>query len=855
MPRSARETSTRRRRRPARTADEDARAAEVAPTPSGRVRNARAARCLETSPVRMPRRAIARMALAVFLVACALASPALALENCGDNVTSFRRWADLRAFRNPPLRGAFCVTRLSKDGVAGCSNDAVTSAPLRRLRPDGSDETIALAGERVLLATPAAWQNLMRKAFASDAAEAKALRSKIKGVFVESVSADIEEERGWAKGYAPGPAHRVNVTGGFVGGVDATGMDLRGVPMMLLDRPSTVLARARAADNAEMESKGASESKLWRVQTDERMAGLGKQPTINPPNSVTCLKAGTCLPIGGYSVVATLPSLSDPSAHRGKSVIILAARMDADGFFRDATPAVNSRMTGLVALMAAATSMKKMYAQLTPEQIKHPVAFVALSGEDFGKLGSDRIMRELVKSPEHSKLPGLAGRKIRAIIELGPLGFSESFVGERTPTIYVHGAHEGNMLRRMQMIANTFDFEETAELGAPKIMETSAPTFSILQADDFESAYLSEDPDAPIDAFGGTFMDAGALRVVNVKRMESVVHVIARLVRQIALTNPDAEPHLDVPASISAVNNLAECLTNDDFGLSACELGNKYLAGDATKRYDEYSGTARLGEYSDPTTLPTRYPETLIGLAADAQSHADKGTLARFVWNYLAEATSSTISPAMCDARGACSNGTACVGHSSKNVGECHATTTKYVVALSTRLSFDHKSQTWSVRDPSDAMEKNAPLWTESNWSPSIGAALVQPDSTIAWFKTKNVVLACAVLAMTVFASLQLCGKSGGARDGGGAERDRLLGGERRVEGFGFVRRGETSSDVERAAPPKPPPTPAPAPPTPAPAPTPTPTPAPAPAPTPKAPPPPQPSKPSDAPGPRRWKR
>ena len=842
----------------------------------------------------MTRRAIARFALAVFLVACACASPALALENCGDNVTSFRRWADLRAFRNPPLRGAFCVTRLSKDGVVGCSNDGVTSAPLRRLPPDGSDETIAPADERVLLATPAAWQNLMRRAFASDSAEAKAFRSKIKGVFVESVSVETEEERGWARGYAPGPAHRENVTGGFVGGVDATGMDLRGVPMMLLDRPSTLLARARAAENAEMESKGASESKLWHVQTDERMAGLGKQPTINPPNSVSCLNAGTCLPIGGHSVVATLPSLSDPNAHRDKSLIVVAARMDAAGFFRDATPAVNSRMTGLVALMAAATSMKKMYAQLTPEQIKHPVAFVALSGEDFGKLGSDRIMRELIKSPEHSELPGLAGRKIRAIIELGPLGFSESFVGERTPTIYVHGAHEGNMLRRMQMIADTFEFEETAELGAPKVMETSAPTFSLIQADDFESAYLSEDPDAPIDALSGTFMDAGQVRVVNVRRMESVVHVIARLIRQLALTDPNAEPHVDIPSSVSAVNKLSQCLTSDDFGLSACELGNKYLAGDTTKKYDEY-GAARLGEYNDPTTLPTRYPETLVGLASDAQSHVDKSTLARFVWNYLAEATSSTISPRMCDARGACTNGTVCVGHSSKNVGECHASTTKYVVALSTRLSFDAKTGAWSVRAPRDAVEKNAPLWTESNWSPSIGAALVQPGSSIAWAKTKNIMLACAVLTLALFASLKLCGKRNGApRQGGGAERERLLSGERRVEGFGFARRGEKSSDVERAVPtpaPKPtpaPPKPTPAPPKPTPEPPkptpepPKPTPPPPkptaespkptaeppkptaeppkpaePAPKPKPPPPPpQPSKPSDAPGPRRsWKR
>ena len=437
--------------------------------------------------------------------------------------------------------------------------------------------------------------------------------------------------------------------------------------------------------------------------------------------------------------------------------------MDAAGFFRDATPAVNSRMTGLVALMAAATSMKKMYAQLTPEQIKHPVAFVALSGEDFGKLGSDRIMRELIKSPEHSELPGLAGRKIRAIIELGPLGFSESFVGERTPTIYVHGAHEGNMLRRMQMIADTFEFEETAELGAPKVMETSASTFSLIQADDFESAYLSEDPDAPIDALSGTFMDAGQVRVVNVRRMESVVHVIARLIRQLALTDPNAEPHVDIPSSVSAVNKLSQCLTSDDFGLSACERGNKYLAGGTTKKYDEY-GAARLGEYNDPTTLPTRYPETLVGLASDAQSHVDKSTLARFVWNYLAEATSSTISPRMCDARGACTNGTVCVGHSSKNVGECHASTTKYVVALSTRLSFDAKSGAWSVRGGArDAAEKNAPLWTESNWSPSIGAALVQPGSSIAWAKTKNIMLACAVLTLALFASLKLCGKRTGA--------------------------------------------------------------------------------------------
>ena len=85
--------------------------------------------------------------------------------------------------------------------------------------PDGSDETIAPADERVLLATPAAWQSLMRRAFASDSAEAKAFRSKIKGVFVESVSMETEEEGDGRGGTRRDPRTR-DVTGGFVGGVD-----------------------------------------------------------------------------------------------------------------------------------------------------------------------------------------------------------------------------------------------------------------------------------------------------------------------------------------------------------------------------------------------------------------------------------------------------------------------------------------------------------------------------------------------------------------------------------------------------------------------------------------------------------
>jgi nicastrin len=475
------------------------------------------------------------------------------------------------------------------------------------------------------------------------------------------------------------------------------------------------------------------------------------------------------LPIGGYSVVATAPPMwgRTDGPHAGKSVILVIARLDANGLFRDATPAVNARMTGLVALMAAAKSTQKMFKEMDAEDVAHPVAFLALSGEDFGKLGSERIAREMLASTETSQLPGLAGKKIRAIIELGPLGFSESFVGERVPTIYVHGAHEGKMLERIEKIANTFEFEETAALGVPRILETAAPTFEALLANEYETAYLSEDPDAPIDELSGTTLDAGSFRAIDAERMETVVHVIARLVRALATNDKVDAPRLDVEGGKLAVKELAKCLTNENYGLERCELGKKFL-------YGEEASAPGLGEsFVDPVALPSRYPDALQGLSRDMQSHEDKNALARFVWNYLADATSNTVSPKMCEGDGSCAENTVCVGRTPMSVGECHAATSKYMLALSTRLAFDRSTGLWIVNEPKDDVERAAPLWTESDWSPAIGATLVAPVK-YNFFTSVDAFLLYGVICLMLVVAAQFCfdrdKKRGGAR-----EREALL--------------------------------------------------------------------------------
>ena len=717
------------------------------------------------------------LAAVACVLACVFATPTRvdARENCdGHNLTQFKRLADLRAVESPTLTGSFCVTQLSTKGVRGCSTlSESVSGELERLDPAGGDAPIELEGERVLLTTPGAWQRLMRQAFAKNDERSKELRTKVLGVLIEATDLSSELEREWAKGFAPGPAHESGKAGGFNGGVDAGSMDLRGVPMLLLDEDSTRIARKKALDNAKRREEGSGQ--IWRAEINERMSALGLKPRTDPPSSIKCLEAGTCLPIGGYSVVASVPPLKN--ANDGKDVILVVTRLDSDGFFRDSTPAVNHRMSGLITMLSVSRALKHFFQGLSDDEYGHPVAFMALSGEDFGKLGSDRIMREWV-AKEASRLPGLAGRKVRAMIELGPLGFAPSYVGDAAPTLYVHGRHATRMLDRLEAIPSTFDYKVTVDRGVQEVSESSESTFEHLQSPSYEYAYISENPDGPLDEMSGTHLDAGIHRALNKERIENAVHVIANLVRSMTTEDTQASaPPTDMHAVKSTVFALEQCLGNEEVGLRRCPLGKQFVYG-----HEEHPGLT-------PREAPfTRYPNVLTHLSDNWAQHSDKNDLARFVWNYMADATSMTMSPRMCEADGKCAtSGYVCVGRTDGDTGLCHESSPRYILALSTRLSFSEQDMKWKVRAPKDAVEVGAPLWTESNWSPTIGARLFVDDDgwnvTLWAMATIGALLAvltfqqCAVRRTTKATKTKSSSKASSAKASGqGGERERLLG-------------------------------------------------------------------------------
>ena len=733
------------------------------------------------------RDAIGKRALhaCVVFIACACA-PALARQCDETNVTSFRRWADLRAFLNPKMRGAPCVVRVNVRGdVRGCSNDRVERAPLMRVDPLGDVDFTALTrAPRVLLATPAAWQKVLERAYVKDDEMAREIRANVKGVLVESVHPTGEADKALLKGFSLGPAARANTTGGRTGGIDAVKMDFRGTPMMLLDTSSTHAARIRAMANARAMQENKGEKHMWRAEVDMRMTSLGKQPTIAPPSSESCLKANTCLPVGGYSVLATMPPLNRDVAST-KSIVLVVARMDADGVFRDATPATNARMSGLIALMAVAKSLQKSFSSLTEDDFAHHVAFVALSGEDFGNVGSQRLARELAADAAESLLPELAGRKLRAVIELGPMGMSNSFEAGKMPALFVHGPHIDEVSKKISQYADTYEFDVTFKKGMAKILDSSEPSFESVRGLAYDAVYISEDRDQTSDPLSGTHLDVGVSRSIDVDRMGDAVRSIARLIGTYVFrnTNSSYATHdgdivantFDDAAGRATVIELSKCLADQRYGLDKCSSGLRLINEKTVSRLGEYIAS---DGYVDPTHEPSRYPDVLVGIPRSVQAHNDKKTLARFVWSYLAEATSmSSTTSKMCESDGSCrGQDEVCVGKNTANAGTCHKSSPRYILALSSRLGYDHRDGSWIVKEPKDDDERIAPLWTESNWAPGVGFTMIAPAGEGNYF-SQNMIAIYAVGALAFVAILHACigRKKTTARRGTDAEREGLL--------------------------------------------------------------------------------
>ncbi|KAF8389207.1 hypothetical protein HHK36_025900 [Tetracentron sinense] len=122
-------------------------------------------------------------------------------------------------------------------------------------------------------------------------------------------------------------------------------------PVFLLSRDSTLILQKIAIKNEE-------QKKAYTVDVAE--FDLVMQTTkAGTHDSESCLQEQSCLPLGGHSVWSSLPPINISSSKWTKPLLLAVASMDSASFFRDKSIGADSRLSGLISLLAAVSNTEK----------------------------------------------------------------------------------------------------------------------------------------------------------------------------------------------------------------------------------------------------------------------------------------------------------------------------------------------------------------------------------------------------------------------------------------------------------------------------------------------------------------
>ncbi|KAJ6402391.1 hypothetical protein OIU84_014478 [Salix udensis] len=410
-------------------------------------------------------------------------------------------------------------------------------------------------------------------------------------------------------------------------------------------------------------------------------------------DSESCLQEQTCLPLGGYSVWSSLPPINNSSSNHSKPIILTVASMDSASFFRDKNLGAESPISGLIALLAAVDSLSCVNGL---DDLSKQLVFSVFTGEAWGYLGSRRFLFELDLQSE--AVSGLNSSLIETVIEIGSVGKGFS---QGKNTFYAHTAAvslaTNETLDALKHARDSLELKNitvsSASTSNPGIPPSSLMAF--LKKNPSTSGMVLEDFDTSFsDKFYHSHLDD--MSNINSTAIVAAASLVARTLYILASDDKDlSSTVLDaINVNASLVEELMSCLLDCKTGLS-CELVKSYIV--PTNQCPNHYVGVILGE---PSSNP------YLGYVDD---------VSRFIWNFLADRTSSSMEDVRSDCSKECSSGV-CIKAEADGKGVCAISTTRYVPAYSTRLKYE--SETWHVlpSDSSDPMGMVDPVWTESNW-------------------------------------------------------------------------------------------------------------------------------------------
>ncbi|XP_021757387.1 nicastrin-like isoform X1 [Chenopodium quinoa] len=612
------------------------------------------------------------------LLICFLAQFSVSFSGQSNSLDSV---PDLERSMYKVIDGFPCVRLLNLSGEIGCANpgrDKVV-APVVRYR----DGVVIHQLSTILLSVDAVQSFFNRVATDAD------FGRNIGGVLVEA-----ESNKEKLKGFSPDekfPQSKFSPYKNLTYEWNPNGSGIMwhhyNFPVFLLSENNTSILKEVATKN---------EKNNRSYSQDVAEFDLVMQTTKSDTrDSESCLKAGTCLPLGGYSVWSSLPPIIQSSLDVTKPIILAMGTMDSASFFRDKGLGADSPLSGLVALLAAADALSHSdYLK----SFKKQLVFLVLTGETWGFLGSRRFLHEL--DLQSDAVAGLNDTFIETVLEIGSVG--KGFNGG-VKNFFVHSSSRTKVANEMFEALQSAQVSlksDNIKISAANILNPGVPPSSLmsfLNKDSKISGVVLEDFD---DMFANGFYHSHLDDISNINST-SIVAAASLVARSLYILATDMQntkiPDLDsISVNASLVDELLDCLLKCDPGLSCGLVKNYILPTGACP--SSYVGVI----VTDPSSPPYR------GYSSD---------ISRFIWNFLAEKTAMKMENTSLNCQQGCrSESEVCIKAETDNIGVCVKSTTRYVPAFSTRLQYE--SGSWKLLPPNstDPMSMADPVWTESNW-------------------------------------------------------------------------------------------------------------------------------------------
>uniref|UniRef100_A0A1J3CN74 Nicastrin n=1 Tax=Noccaea caerulescens TaxID=107243 RepID=A0A1J3CN74_NOCCA len=598
-------------------------------------------------------------------------------------ITSIESVPDLEKLMYVAVDGYPCVRLLNLSGEIGCSNPGLNKvvAPIIKLK-DVKD----LVEPHTILVTADEMED-----FFSRVTNDLGFASNIGGVLVESGSSFQQK----LKGLSPDKTFPQAQFSPYENVDYKWNPAASSIMWKAYNFPVYLLSESGISAVQEFLSKKKMKHKTYTSDVAEFNMVM-ETTKAGTHNSEACLQEGTCLPLGGYSVWSSLPPINVSSSNNRKPIVLTVASMDSASFFRDKSFGADSPISGLVALLGAVDALSRVDGF---SNLKKQLVFLVLTGETWGYLGSRRFLHEL--DLHSDAVAGLSDTPIETVLEIGSVGKGlnggmNTFFAHKTRASSVTNMTLDALKIAQDSLASKNIKILSADTTNPGIPPSSLMAF--MKKNPQTSAVVLEDFDTKfVNKFYHSHLDD--LSNINSSSVVAAASVVARTLYILASDSKETSNSAlgSIHVNASFVEELLACLLSCEPGLS-CDLVKDYI--------------------SPTNTCPGNYAGVILGEPSSKPYLGYVGDVSRFLWNFLADKTSSQKgnTTSVCS-KGVCSKTEeVCIKAESNKEGTCVVSTTRYVPAYSTRLKYDDGAWTILPQNTSDSMGMVDPVWTESNW-------------------------------------------------------------------------------------------------------------------------------------------